>query len=217
MLRCLIERSCSSATHIPQNIGIQTQSGAGKNYMINKVISKFPQDNIIVLSNMTPKALFHDQGITVIKDPETNEYEKLEQIIDAIDAEIEEKLEEVENAKEKQQKKDLKKEIKSLERQKKSLNSRTVKLIDLDGKVLVLLDTPDYNFLANIAPILSHDRYEQEYKFVDSNSGPIKTKVNVIRGFPTVIFAQASDDSDKKRFGEVSRRFRNVSCYSNRS
>lgn len=128
---------CSSATHIPQNIGIQTKSGAGKNYMINKVISKFPQDDIVVLSNMTPKALFHDQGIIVIKDPETNEYEKFEQIIDGIDVEIEEKFEEIENAKEKQKKKELKKEIKSLERQKKSLNSKTVKLIDLDGKVLM--------------------------------------------------------------------------------
>ena len=80
--------------------------------MINKVISKFPQDNIIVLSNMTPNALFHDQGLTVIKDPETGEYERLEQIIDGIDTEIEEKLEEIENAKEKKQKKELKKEIK---------------------------------------------------------------------------------------------------------
>jgi hypothetical protein len=69
--------------------------------------------------------------------------------------------------------------------------------------VLVLLDTPDYNLLANIAPILSHDRYEQTYKYVETNSGPIKTKANVIRGFPTVIFTQAIDRSNKERFVEV--------------
>jgi len=96
-VRQLFVGLCSSATHIPQN-------------------------NIIVLSNMTPKALFHDQGIIVIKDPETGEYEKFEQIIDGIDTEIEEKQEEIENAKEKQQKKELKKEIKSLERQKQHIS-----------------------------------------------------------------------------------------------
>src|SRR5215469_3447939 len=190
---------CSSATHLPQNIGIQTQSGAGKNYMINKVISKFPEKNIIILSNMTPKTLFHDQGIAVVKNPETNEYQNLDEISDVIDLEIKNRNEEFENTKEKQRKQKLKVEIKSLEREKKSLYAKAVKLIDLDGKVLVFLDTPDYNLLTNIAPILSHDRYEQIYKYVESNSGPIKTKDNVIRGFPTVIFTQAIDRSDKER------------------
>src|SRR5215469_5709781 len=202
---------CSSATHLPQNIGIQTQSGAGKNYMINKVISKFPEKNIIILSNMTPKALFHDQGIAVVKNPETNEYQNLDEISDVIDLEIENRNEEFENTKEKQLQQKLKVEIKSLEREKKSLYAKAVKLIDLDGKVLVFLDTPDYNLLTNIAPILSHDRYEQIYKYVESNSGPIKTKDNVIRGFPTVIFTQAIDRSDKERFVEVSRRFLSIS------
>ena len=53
--------------------------------MINKVISKFPERDIIILSNMTPKALFHDQGRTVVKDPETNEYQNLDDLIDGID------------------------------------------------------------------------------------------------------------------------------------
>ena len=131
---------CSSATHLPQNIAIQTQSGAGKNYMINKVISKFPEKDIIILSNMTPKALFHDQGVAVVKNPETNVYENLDEMIDTIDTEIEDKQELIENTKDRHQKKALKKEIRSLNKRKKSLSSRAIKLIDLDGKVLVLLD-----------------------------------------------------------------------------
>jgi hypothetical protein len=182
-VRQLIVGLCSSATHLPQNIGIQTQSGAGKNYMINKVISKFPDRDIIILTNMTPKALFHERGETVVKDPETNEYRNLDDLIDGIDLDIEKKKEEIENLKDKQHKESLKAEVKNLEREKRSLHAKAVKLIDLDGKVLVLLDTPDYNLLTNIAPILSHDRYEQVYKYVESNSGPIKTKANVIRGY----------------------------------
>jgi hypothetical protein len=100
-VRQLIVGLCSSATHLPQNIGIQTQSGAGKNYMINKVISKFPDKDIIILTNMTPKALFHERGETVVKDPETNEYQNLDDLIDGIDLEIEKKKEEIENIKEK--------------------------------------------------------------------------------------------------------------------
>lgn len=75
----------------------------------------------------------------------------------------------------------------------------------------MLLDTPDHNLLANIAPILSHDKYEQEYRYVDSNSGPIRTKINVIRGFPTLIYTQASDQSNRERFVEVIRRFLPIS------
>lgn len=130
-VRQLFVGFCSSATHIPQNIGIRTQSGAGKNYMINKIISKFPQKDIVVLSSMTPKAVFHDQGIVAVKNPETNEYENLDEMTDAIDIEMEDKQEEIENNKEKLQKKELRREIKSLERQKKSLHSKAVKLIDL--------------------------------------------------------------------------------------
>jgi hypothetical protein len=139
-VRQLFVGLCSSATHLPQNIAIETQSGAGKNYIIHKVISKFPQRDIIILSGMTPKALFHDQGITAVKNLESGEYEDLDEMVDSIDTNIENKEEEIENAKEKQRKEELRKEIKSLERQKKFLRSKAVKLIDLDGKVLVLLD-----------------------------------------------------------------------------
>jgi len=215
-VRQLFVGLCSSSTHLPQNIGIRTESGAGKNYMINKVISKFPQKNIITLSNMTPKALFHEYGIKVVKNSETGEYESLDLLIEQIEEKIENKQDEIANikddVKQKEKIKELKKDIKNLEEEKKSLNAKAIKLIDLDGKVLVFLDTPDYNLLTNIAPILSHDKYELEYRFVDSgSSGPLKTKVNVIRGFPTVIFAQASDSSNRERYAEINRRYLSVS------
>jgi hypothetical protein len=159
---------------------------------------------------MTPKALFHDQGILAVKNPETNEYESLDEMIDALDLEIEDKEKETGNANDSQRIRESRKEIRCLERQKKALRSKAVKLIDLDGKVLVLLDTPDYSLMANISSILSHDSYEQEYKFVDSKSG-IKGRTNVIRGFPTFIHAQASDHSEKERAVEVNRRYLAIS------
>jgi hypothetical protein len=56
-------------------------------------------------------------------------------------------------------------------------------------------------------PLLSHDNYEVEYEYADTTNTGIKTKVNVIRGWPAVIFAQALDFSDYKRYPEIQRRF----------
>ena len=55
-------------------------------------------------------------------------------------------------------------------------------------------------------PLLSHDEYEVEYEYVDTNNG-IKTKSNVLRGWPAVIIAQALDYSNSPRFQEYQRRF----------
>ncbi len=55
-------------------------------------------------------------------------------------------------------------------------------------------------------PLLSHDKYEVEYEFVDTHDG-IKTKSNVLRGWPAVIFAQAIDYSHYQRYPEIQRRF----------
>jgi len=55
-------------------------------------------------------------------------------------------------------------------------------------------------------PLLSHDKYEVEYEYTDTNNG-IKTRTNILRGFPAVIFAQAIDSSYHERFPEIKRRF----------
>ncbi len=59
-------------------------------------------------------------------------------------------------------------------------------------------------------PLLSHDKYEVEYQFVDTSSASrtgLKTKTNVLIGWPVVIFAQAIDNTNHKRYGEIQRRF----------
>ena len=76
---------------------------------------------------MTPKAVFHEQGRTVIKDPETNEIQNLDDLTDGIDLEIEKKKEETESIKDNQHKENMKAEIKRLEREKKSLCAKAVK------------------------------------------------------------------------------------------
>jgi hypothetical protein len=81
-----------------------------------------------------------------------------------------------------------------------------MKLIDLNHKALIFLDTPNHTLLEAIMSLLSHDHHEVEYHFVDNFNG-IKTKTNVLRGFPTVIFTAAIDYSKYQRWSEIQRRF----------
>jgi hypothetical protein len=60
--------------------------------------------------------------------------------------------------------------------------------------------------------LLSRDNYEVEYHFVDNFNG-IRTKTNVLRGFPTVIFTAASDYNKYQRWPE--KRAAVLSMYSN--
>jgi hypothetical protein len=68
------------------------------------------------------------------------------------------------------------------------------------------LDTPSHTLLEAVMSLLSHDHHEVEYHFVDNFNG-IKTKTNVLRGFPTVIFTAAIDYSKYQRWPEIQRRF----------
>ena len=96
--------------------------------------------------------------------------------------------------------------IESLEKDKKDLKNSAKKLIDLSHRILVFLDSPRPELFNALMPLLSHDRYEVEYEFVDTNNG-IKTKTNILRGWPAVIFAQAIDYSHYQRYPEIQRRF----------
>ena len=99
-------------------------------------------------------------------------------------------------------------QIKDIEKEKKELYKDAKKLIDLSHKTLIFLDTPSQKLLGAIMSLLSHDEYEVEYEFADTNnSNGIETRTNILRGWPVVIFAQAIDYSHYKRYPEIQRRF----------
>ena len=55
--------------------------------------------------------------------------------------------------------------------------------------------------------LLSHDQWEVEYQYADTSNTGIDSKTNVLRGWPSVIFAQAVDYSNYSRWAEFQRRF----------
>ena len=201
----LIITMLSAYSNNPINLLINAPSGVGKNYVINIVSSLFPKSDILSLAGMTDKALFHRSGTLVIKN-ENGEYESIEDKVAYIDKEIEEKEHEITQSHDKNVKQALRSLITNLNQDKKNLVKDSRKLIDLSNKIIIFLDTPSQQLLSGLLPLLSHDKYEIEYEFTDTHNG-IKTKNNVLRGWPAVIIAQALDYSKSPRFPEYQRRF----------
>ena len=130
----------STYTKNPINLSINAPTGEGK-YVVRKVAELFPQSDVIFLTAMTDKALFHRQGTLVIKD-EKGEYQPIADKERELDSEIEDKQSEMETASDPNLKKGLKSRIKILESEKKDLSKSAMKLIDLNHKALIFVDTP---------------------------------------------------------------------------
>ena len=199
----------SAKSNEPINLAVNAPTGLGKSYVVLKVADLFPKKDIVSLGGMSEKALFHRDGPLVIKDDDGN-YISLEQKIEDIDSQIQNYYNEIERTTDKNTKETLKQarkyDIEDLEKQKKELYKNSKKLIELSGKTLIFLDSPPARLLEALMPLLSHDRTEVEYEFVDTHNG-IKTRGNILRGFPAVIFTAAKDYTNNPRYPEIQRRF----------
>jgi hypothetical protein len=211
LVRQVLYVMLSAYTNNPLNLAINSPSGEGKNWVLEKVAEKFPSNDVIFISGMTDKALFHKRGTLVVDrhDIDKNnpkEYVQLDKLIKEIDGQIQDKENEIERTKDRDLIEGLKAVIEDLNLEKKELFQHTKKLIDLSHKILVFMDTPKMNLLTTIMSLLSHDRYEAEYEYVNTHNG-ITTCTNILRGWPAVIFAQAIDYSKHERWPELQRRF----------
>ncbi len=195
----------SAYTNNPLNLAVNAPTGVGKSHVINKVLEYFPKADVVPLAGMSEKALFHRAGILVVKN-ESGDYKPIDESIKEIDDKIEENETEIKKTTNSDLKKALQSNIKDLEKEKEDLLKNAKKLIDLSHKVLIFFDSPRPEFFAAIMSLLSHDRYEIEYEYVDTHNG-IKTRTNILRGWPAVIFAQAIDYSNNSRYDEIQRRF----------
>jgi hypothetical protein len=199
----------SAKSNEPINLAINAPTGQGKTYVVQKVADLFPKNDIVSLAGMSEKALFHRHGSLVIKNDD-GKYISLEQKKEDIELQIQLYRNEVENTTGKDLKQNLKQarkyDIEDLEKQKKELYRNSKKLIELSGKTLIFLDSPPAYLLEALMPLLSHDRTEVEYEFVDTHNG-IKTRGNILRGFPAVIFTAAKDYTNNQRYPEIQRRF----------
>jgi hypothetical protein len=76
--------------------------------------------------------------------------------------------------------------------------------IDLHGRILVFLEPPHPEVWNILKPIISHDHWEMEHPYVDTD---LKTKNVVTRGWPVCIFCSARDESKWDIWPEIQSRF----------
>ena len=204
---------CSSqtSTKIHHNINSK-KSGEGKSYILKLVADPFPDSFISKFNNMSDKALYHLNGTEAVKNEKTGKYEELKPIIKQLESEIEELEEKIGETKDKQFKKSLKSQIKEIENEIKDLKSKAVKIIDLDYKAFIFLDTPNEGLFNNLMSLLSQDSREQIYVFTDKdNSGRhLQSRTVLLRGTPLIMTTQVVDDTRNYRFAEKNRRFIHV-------
>jgi hypothetical protein len=195
----------SAKSNEPINLAVNAPTGQGKTYVVQKVADLFPKNDMVSLAGMSEKALFHRDGSLVVKNEDGN-YISIEQQVKEIESQIRDCEVEINKTNDNNLKQAKNREIEDLERQKKELYRSSKKLIELSGKILIFLDSPPAHLLEALMPLLSHDRTEVEYEFVDTYNG-IRTRGNVLRGFPAVIFTAAKDYTNNPRYPEIQRRF----------
>ncbi len=70
--------------------------------------------------------------------------------------------------------------------------AKATHVIDLHGKIMLMLDTPDPETLSRLKPLMSHDKEDISFKFTDRDKeGRFRTTTTTLSGQPVFIFATA--------------------------
>jgi archaellin len=207
--------SAFTKTGIPHNVN-SPMAGAGKNYLLALVASKFPDKYIEQLVGVSDKAFLHRRGESVIKNEETGELESVDPMIERLEEDIakcEESMAEEAGKRNPEERnklviKENRDKIKGIQREIKDIQKRQQKLIDLNDLIIIISDTPQEGFFANLMSLMSQDSTrDQEYLFTDKTaSGRAESTANILRGMPVIFSTQVIDDTDNKRFAEKNRR-----------
>jgi len=181
-----LERCYFSAySNDPINLGIMSPSSEGKTYATVEVAAVFPKEDVVSVGRMSPTALIHQEGILV-----NSELNPIQDQLDELDFEL---------SKNNSRKTELKKE-------KSALLKGVKNLISLRGKILLFLDAPNPQLWDVLKPILSHDKYEIEFKTTQTD-GSLRVKNSIIQGWPAVVFCSAKNEAHNRIWDEIETRF----------
>jgi hypothetical protein len=204
-------------TPLPHNVNSR-ESGAGKSYDLMLVADCFPSKHLVKISNVSDRAIFHQNGTLVIENEATGETEDAQPILDRLEIEIEDLEDEIDDTKHSNaadkgtRKKELRTRLRELNKELSDTRQKIQKLIILDGKILLILDTARDSFYNALMSLVSQDTKEdQKYLFAEQTNGrKFVAKTNRLRGTPVIFNTQVLDDTKQHRFGEKNRRFVNV-------
>jgi hypothetical protein len=189
----------------PLNLGVLAPTSEGKTYAITESLQYFPNEDVLYIGQMSPKVLVRQKGILIDK--------KSGEPIDHKIQDLRIKVRELIKKRTKLTKKDIdqklsiEEEINKIDEDIRQFLDNSKTLIDLSGKILVFLEPPQYELWNLLKPILSHDKKEIEFPFVDKTANSnAETKDVVVRGYPACIFCSAKDESKWEIWNEIKSR-----------
>ena len=167
----------SSFLHDPINLFLKGESGIGKTYNVTETLKYFPEDCVWFLGGMSRKSLVHSYGVLLNRNGEEIDLDSRPTKPSKKNFDSEE---------------DFKKAVQNYQEQLKDRREEmrdSYTLVDLSRKVLVFLESPDFETFQMLRPILSHDKEEIQYQFVDkTGKGQLQTRRVVLKGWPATIF-----------------------------
>jgi hypothetical protein len=187
----------------PINLGVLAPTSEGKTYAIIESLQYFPDEDILYIGQMSPKVLVRQKGILIDK----KSCEPLDDKVHELRTKIRELNKKKRTSKDKDVTADLDEEIKKRDEDIRELFKNSKTLIDLRGKIVVFLEPPQHELWNLLKPILSHDKKEIEFPFVDKTANSnAETKDVVVRGWPACIFCSAKDESKWEIWNEIKSR-----------
>ena len=187
----------------PINLGIIAPTSEGKTYPIVESLKYFPDEDVLYIGQMSTKVLVRQKGTLIDK----VDGKPIEDKIDELNKKIRELNKQRNSSFDKTIKAKINDEIEGIEEEIKNLYQNSKTLIDLRGKILVFLEPPHYELWNLLKPILSHDKKEIEFPYVNNTEkAGIQTKDVVVRGWPSCIFCSARDESRWEIWPEVKSR-----------
>ena len=204
----------SAFTRLPIHHNVNSKkSGAGKLYDLVLVAEYFPSKYVLPLTGMSSKAMLHKDGISVIEDELTGETEPAGPIIESLKIRIKELMTAADKEHDSLNKEELIEKLKETNMELDDTIKRIQKLIILDNKIILLMDTAQDSLYNALMSLISQDiQRDQRYKFVEQSgrSGKFGTMTNRLRGIPAIFTTQVIDDTRQVRYDEKSRRFIHV-------
>ncbi len=199
--------TCISAYAEPTNLAVLAPTSEGKTYVVLKVADLFPKEDVLSYARISPTSFIHDTGTLIDKAGENIELtvKKRQEEIEEWQAESKDKK----NPPDIVRKSELRQLIEQNKNMLKELYADSKKLIDLRNKILIFLEPPYPQVWEWLKPILSHDKFEIEYKVTIPDT--LQVKKIVIRGWPSAIFCSAKDESKYDVWEEIASRFDIVS------
>jgi hypothetical protein len=176
----------------PLNLFAKGSSGVGKSYNATETLEYFPEDDVWFLGGMSPKTLVHLKGKLLDKDGK-----------EITPNDVPEKPRKGDCGEE-----EFKEAVTAYKQKRKEFTERlreSYHYINVSHKIFVFLESPDFETMRMLYPILSHDKQRTEYRYVEKKT-LVSIKV-IIEGWPSAIFLT----TDKKYVEELATRSFTVS------